>query len=66
VFIGSGKAGDVGVGCGRSRRLSGRDGIQEDMAGAAAISSVFIGSVEAGTWAPAALGGALAGGGEHV
>jgi hypothetical protein len=36
------------------------------MAGTAAISSVFIGSVEAGTWAPAALGGALAGGGEHV
>ncbi|KAK1626601.1 hypothetical protein QYE76_000916 [Lolium multiflorum] len=30
------------------------------MAGMAAISSVFIGSVEVGTWASAALGGALA------
>jgi hypothetical protein len=32
----------------------------------ATISSVFIGSVDAGTWASAVLGGTLAGGGEHM
>jgi hypothetical protein len=51
---------DMGVSRDRSRRLAGREGIQEDMAGTDAISSVFISYIGAGTWASAVLGGALA------